>query len=134
MLFARLTEEPSMAFERIRTIKGNDYRYLEERWREDGKVKSRSTYLGAVDAFLKNLVRKKDRRENLPETEDEASARLAREDAQRAKDERVSELLTAPTISPGGIAEISEKQASEAAPSPAEPSQPSEQSASDAGE
>jgi hypothetical protein len=37
-----------MAFTRIRTIKGRDYHYLEERWREGGKVCSRSTSLGPV--------------------------------------------------------------------------------------
>ena len=39
-----------MAFIRIRTIKGRQYRYLEERWREGKKVKSKSTFLGAVGA------------------------------------------------------------------------------------
>ena len=37
-----------MSFERIRTIKGNEYLYREERWREGGKVKSRSIYLGVL--------------------------------------------------------------------------------------
>ena len=36
-----------MAFIRIRTINGKEYRYEEHRWRgADGKVKSRSIYLG----------------------------------------------------------------------------------------
>ena len=38
-----------MAFVRVRKIKGRQYRYREERWREGGKVRSRSTCLGAVD-------------------------------------------------------------------------------------
>ena len=38
-----------MAFVRIRTIKGRQYRYREERWREGGKVRSRSTCLGPVE-------------------------------------------------------------------------------------
>ena len=42
-----------MAFTRIRTIKGRDYRYLEERWREGGKVRSRSTCLGPVDGTVR---------------------------------------------------------------------------------
>jgi len=37
-----------MAFTRIRTIKGKQYEYLEERWREGGKVRSRSVCLGSV--------------------------------------------------------------------------------------
>jgi hypothetical protein len=42
-----------MAFTRIRTIKGRDYRYLEERWREGGKVCSRSTSLGPVGGTVR---------------------------------------------------------------------------------
>ena len=38
-----------MAFTRIRTINGKQYRYLEERWREGGKVRSRSISLGPAD-------------------------------------------------------------------------------------
>ncbi|MGA8906043.1 MAG: hypothetical protein WB524_00375 [Acidobacteriaceae bacterium] len=38
-----------MSFTRIRTIKGRRYRYLEERWRENGKVCSRSISLGPLD-------------------------------------------------------------------------------------
>lgn len=45
-----------MAFERIRTIKGRQYRYREERWREGGKVRSKSTYLGRVETPAKNKV------------------------------------------------------------------------------
>jgi hypothetical protein len=37
-----------MSFIRIRTINGQQYRYLEERYREGGKVRSRSKYLGRV--------------------------------------------------------------------------------------
>lgn len=36
-------------FTRIRTIKGRRYRYLERRWREGGRVRSRSLCLGPVD-------------------------------------------------------------------------------------
>ena len=42
-----------MAFVRIRTIKGQQYRFLEERWRENGKVRSRSKSLGPVDGRKK---------------------------------------------------------------------------------
>lgn len=36
-----------MSFIRTRTIKGRQYRYLETRYREGGKVRSKSVYLGA---------------------------------------------------------------------------------------
>lgn len=39
-----------MAFIRIRTIAGKQYRYLEERYREGRKVRSRSTYLGPASS------------------------------------------------------------------------------------
>jgi hypothetical protein len=35
-------------FYRTRKIGNSFYRYKEERWRENGKVKSKSTFLGAV--------------------------------------------------------------------------------------
>jgi hypothetical protein len=44
---------PVMAFTRIRTIKGRDYRYLEERWREGGKMCSRSICLGPVGGTVR---------------------------------------------------------------------------------
>lgn len=37
-----------MSFIRVRTIKGKKYRYLETRWREGRRVRSRSQYLGAA--------------------------------------------------------------------------------------
>ncbi len=40
-------------FIRIRTIKGRQYRYAEERWREGKRVRSRSTFLGAVNRRTK---------------------------------------------------------------------------------
>jgi hypothetical protein len=39
-----------MSFIRVRTIKGKKYRYEETRWREGGKVRSRSVCLGAIGA------------------------------------------------------------------------------------
>src|ERR1043166_1262669 len=45
-----------MAFVRIRTIKGQQYRFLEERWREGGKVRSRSKSLGPVDGRKKKIA------------------------------------------------------------------------------
>jgi hypothetical protein len=38
-----------MTFARIRSINGRRYRYEEERWREGGKVRSRSRCLGPID-------------------------------------------------------------------------------------
>jgi hypothetical protein len=46
-----------MSFVRIRTIKGRSYRYLEERWREGGKIRSRSTYLGPAEMGVGPLSR-----------------------------------------------------------------------------
>lgn len=43
---AKRIRRRGMAFIRTRTIKGQQYRYLEERWREGKRVRSRSTYLG----------------------------------------------------------------------------------------
>jgi hypothetical protein len=40
-----------MSFVRIRTIKGRRYRYKETRWREGGKVRSRSESLGPADGW-----------------------------------------------------------------------------------
>lgn len=41
-----------MAFIRTRTIKGRQYVYREERWREDGKVRSKSTLLRKLGGFI----------------------------------------------------------------------------------
>ena len=106
-------------YECIKTINGIEYRYQQETYRENGKVKTRSVYIGPVDGgrrkkgltgFVQNLVKKKDRREDIGESDAEASARVAREDTQRAKNERVNGLLTAPSISLGAIGEISASQ------------------------
>jgi hypothetical protein len=106
-------------YEVIKTIKGRQYRYEQETYRENGRVRTHSVYIGPVDGgrrrkgltgLLQELVKKKDRREDYGESEVEASARVAREDAERATDARVNELLTAPTISLEGVAEISASQ------------------------
>ena len=39
-----------MAYDVIKTVKGRQYRYLQESYRDGGKVKTRSIYLGPVDA------------------------------------------------------------------------------------
>src|SRR6202041_791465 len=108
-----------MAYEVIKTISGRQYRYLQETYRESGRVRTRNTYLGPADGgvrrrggvtgFLQGLVRKKDR-DDFGETETQARERVAREDRERAKQTRVNELLTASRISLGAINEIAESQ------------------------
>ena len=108
-----------MAYEVIKTISGRQYRYLQETYRESGRVRTRNTYLGPVDGgvrrrggvtgFLQGLVRKKDRND-FGETETQARERVTREDRERAKQARVNELLTGSTISLGAINEIAESQ------------------------
>jgi hypothetical protein len=46
----------SMTFTRIRTINGRRYLYEERRWREDGKVKSKSILLSVLGGILDALV------------------------------------------------------------------------------
>lgn len=145
-----------------KTINGRQYRYLQTTWREGGRMRTKSEYLGPVggsdrgapsrgkvssatsaseslvdsdDAspregteaegaarsaerpvigvteFLRALVRKRDRREDIGETEDEARDRVAREDAQRARNDRVNELLTGKSITLDAVAEIAGLQA-----------------------
>ena len=108
-----------MAYEVIKTISGRQYRYLQETYRESGRVRTRNIYLGPVDGgvrrrggvtdFLQSLVRKEDRND-FGETETQARGRVAREDRERAKQARVNELLTGSTISLGAINEIAEGQ------------------------
>ena len=108
-----------MAYEVIKTISGRQYRYLQETYRESGRVRTRNTYLGPVDGgvrrrgcvtgLLQGLVRKKDRND-FGETETQARERVAREDRERVEQARVNELLTGSTISLGAINEIAEGQ------------------------
>ena len=64
-----------------------------------------------VSEFLKELVRKRDRADDFGETEAQVRERVAIEDAERAKDARVNDLLTAPTISLDAVEEIADMQA-----------------------
>jgi hypothetical protein len=108
-----------MAYEVIKTIGGRQYRYLQETYRESGRVRTRNTYLGPVDggvrrrggvtALLQGLVRKKDRHD-FGESEIQSGERVAREDRERAKQARVNELLSDSTISLDAINEIAESQ------------------------
>ena len=108
-----------MAYEVIKTISGRQYRYLQETYRESGKVRTHNIYLGPVDGgvrrrggvtgFLQGLVRKKERND-FGESETQMRERVAREDRERVKQARVNELLTSSTISLGAINEIAESQ------------------------
>ena len=42
-----------MAYEVIKTISGRQYRYLQETYRESGRVRTRNTYLGPVDGGVR---------------------------------------------------------------------------------
>jgi hypothetical protein len=66
-----------------------------------------------VTEFVKDLVRKRECRDDIEETQAEARERVAREDMERTKNDRVNELLTADTISLGAIGEIADMQAGE---------------------
>src|SRR4051794_4479195 len=99
-----------MAYEVIKTISGRQYRYLQETYRESGRVRTRNTYLGPVDGgvrrrggvtgFLQSLVRKKERNE-FGESEIQTRERVAREARERVKQARINELLTDSTVSLG---------------------------------
>jgi hypothetical protein len=73
-------------FIRIRTIKGNQYRYAEERWREGRRVRSRSIYLGGVNRTNEGWLRRQlgHRYGNLTEEEQEKhNARCQKDAAER---------------------------------------------------
>lgn len=80
-----------MAFIRIRTIKGRQYRYLEERYREGKKVRSRSRCLGAIGAALSGVIESFKREETyniekwLPEHNAKIDAAKARQLATEAE-------------------------------------------------
>lgn len=138
-----------MAFLRTRTIKGKKYRYREERWREGGKVRSKSVYLGSGEprgSFLDNF---KVRRYGMPDEEqglksynelvarDEAVKQAGLEKLHGAYGLKMGSSNPVPVEKPTPVtADVVKATAAPSAPSaasPAEPSQPSGQS-SDAGE
>jgi hypothetical protein len=77
----------------------------------EGTARSVEQPASGVTEFLRALVRKRNRREDIGETEHEARERVAREDTQRARNDRVNELLTGGTITLDGVAEIAGLQA-----------------------
>jgi hypothetical protein len=102
----------------IKTINGRRYRYSQKTWREGGRVRTKSVYLGPVDGdarrkggvteFLRAQVRKSDK---VVESETQIQERIAAEDRDRAKQDRINDQLTAPTISMAAISEIASAQA-----------------------
>jgi hypothetical protein len=64
-----------------------------------------------VTEFLRDLVRKKNRDDERGETESQVRERVAIEDAERARNDRVNDLLTADTISLDAVDEIADMQA-----------------------
>ena len=132
----------------IKTINGRQYRYRQETWREGGRMRTRSKYLGAVEGadtsresdasvgsgvpaalgqgterayvprrrrkagvteFLRDLVRVKERADDIGEAEVEMRERVAREEQAYARNDRVTELLSGDTISLDAINEIADK-------------------------
>ena len=63
-----------------------------------------------VTEFLRDLVRKRDRLDDIGETEAEVRERVGREDRERARNAQVNELLTADTITVEAIGEIADMQ------------------------
>ena len=102
----------------IKTINGRRYRYSQRTWREGGRVRTKSVYLGPADGearrqkgvtgFLQRLVRKSGR---VVESEKQVQERIAAEDREYAKQDRINDMLTAPTISVDAISEIASEQA-----------------------
>jgi len=64
-----------------------------------------------VTEFLRDTVRKKDRDDDFGETESQERERVAIEDAERTRNDRVNDLLTADTISLDAVDEIADMQA-----------------------
>jgi len=78
-----------MSFRRIRRINGRQYLYEEDRWREGGKIKSRSRCLGPIDCVA-DSVRSK-RRSSRGLLSFIHSQRLSPEDRLRLAAEREAE-------------------------------------------
>lgn len=94
-----------MAFTRVRTINGKQYLYREERWREGGKVRSRSTSLGPADGM--GFIRRQlgvAHGINWDAIEREQVARMHAADEQHAERQARVYLnigLTMPSVAPG---------------------------------
>ncbi len=98
-------------FIRIRTIKGRQYRYAEARWREGKRVRSRSTFLGAVNRRIKEGWLKSQlghRYGNLTEEEQEKRNALCKEDpAERPA--HPGKVLDRSGLKPGSILAVSKE-------------------------
>ena len=66
-----------------------------------------------VTEFMKELVRKRERRDDIEETEAEARERVARAVTERPKNDRLNELLTADRDSSGVLGKIADRQSGE---------------------
>ena len=109
-------------YEVIKTIGGRRYRYLQRSYRENGRVRTQSQYLGPVDgearprkprrikAVLDALVGLA-RRGPGYESEAGIQRRMADESVARDRQTRINDLLTAPTIALSAIREIADAQA-----------------------
>jgi hypothetical protein len=91
-----------MAFFRWRTIKGRKYLYREERWREDGKVRSRSTLVRPEAQSARKVAREKFHdtlRDNVYRYgKSKSGERYAREAKAREQYHRFLDLERAPSV------------------------------------
>ena len=74
-----------MSFVRTRTIKGKQYLYKETRWREGGKVRSRSVSLGPVGSDDGGWLRRQMGRSHGVDWDKIAKEEIARQDAEKEK-------------------------------------------------
>jgi hypothetical protein len=110
-----------MPYHVIKTVGGRQYRYLQRSYRDGGRVRTKSIYLGPVDAtrrkrgLLREMIDELVRKPAWRESERDLQERLARETAERAVVDRNNELLTAPSITLDAIQEIAASQAEQSA-------------------
>ena len=113
-------------YEVIKTIGGRRYRYLQRSYRENGRVRTQSRYLGPVDGVAGGTQGGDKRKRRVKaaidalaglakrgpefETATALQRRMTDETAARAKQDRINDLLTAPTISLASISEIAAAQ------------------------
>jgi len=127
-----------MAFVRIRKIKGRHYRYQEERWREGGKVRSRSICLGPIDGdepeggIIRQLFRVRTHGIDWDAIEREELARAKAEEAHQAAIIGALHKAYGLTLGPVAPTPVEKVAAPEAASSPANPA--GEENASPEGE
>jgi hypothetical protein len=110
-----------MPYHVIKTVGGRQYSYLQSSYREGGRVRTKSIYLGPVDTtrrkrgLLREAIDELVRKPAWRESERDLQERLARETAERAVVDRNNELLTAPSITLDAMQDIAASQAGESA-------------------